>query len=182
MYPSPPPLPILPVVMELVLGSAAPFSLDKVLFCISGFLSIIDGSIVKTLLDPGMCVKGKKKSIMAHSICYSVYTLRDHYLYRDFNVSITIPERSLGGAGRLSLLDSKGNLTGLCSTGSHLPAVRVFPDSFKKPQPTVLVQGRRQSPASLSQVVLGWGSSQAGDRGKGRAQLSHHSPVPAVED
>lgn len=41
--------------------SAAAFSLAKALFCILGFLSIIDGSIVKTLPDPGMCVEGKKK-------------------------------------------------------------------------------------------------------------------------
>lgn len=45
----------------LMLDPAAAFSLDKVLFCILGSLSIIDGSIVKTLPDPGMCVEGKKK-------------------------------------------------------------------------------------------------------------------------
>lgn len=93
-----------------MLDSAAAFSLDKVLFCILGFLSVIDGSIVKTLPDPGVCVKGGKKSIMARSICYSVYTLKDHYLYRDFNVSINVPKRRLGGAGRLSLLESGGEL------------------------------------------------------------------------
>lgn len=78
-----------------------------------------------------MC-EAKKKSIMAHSICYSVYTLTGHYLYRDFNVSVTIPERSLGGVGRLSLLDLRGNLTGLCSTGSHLPDSTSFPRLFQE--------------------------------------------------
>ena len=58
MYPSGSPLLILRE--ALMLNSAAAFSLDKVLFCILGFLNIIDGSIVKTLPDSGMCVKGKK--------------------------------------------------------------------------------------------------------------------------
>lgn len=43
------------------LSLVSAFSLAKVLFCILGFLSIIDGSIVKTLPDPGMCVEGKNK-------------------------------------------------------------------------------------------------------------------------
>lgn len=51
----------LPILWEaLMLGSAAAFPLDEVLFCVLGFLSVIDGSIVKTLLDPGVCVKEKK--------------------------------------------------------------------------------------------------------------------------
>lgn len=58
MFPSGSPLPVLREAQ--MLDRAAAFSLDKVLFCILGFLSIIDGSIVKTLPDPGMCVKEKK--------------------------------------------------------------------------------------------------------------------------
>lgn len=77
------------------------FSLAKVLFCISGFLSIIDGSIVKTLLDPGMCVEGGKKSIMAASICVSVYTPKDPYLYRDFSLPINAPKRKSRGCQSL---------------------------------------------------------------------------------
>lgn len=116
----------------LMLDTAAAFFLDKVLVCILGSLSIIDGSIVKTLPDPGMCVREKKKSIMAHSICYSVYILKDRYLNRDFNVSINVPKRSLGGVERLSLLDSRGNLTHLCSTGSCLPDSTSLPRLLAK--------------------------------------------------
>lgn len=96
---------------------------------------------------------------MACSICYSVYTLKDHYLYRDFNVSINVPKRSLGRKERLSLLDSRGNLTWLRSAGSRLPDSTSFPDSCKKSQPTILMQGWEQSPACLSQMFWGWGGA-----------------------
>lgn len=64
---------------------------------------------------------------MARSICYSVYTLKDHYLYRDFNVSINVPKRNLGGVERLPLLDSRGNSSLLRSAGSRLLDSMSFP-------------------------------------------------------
>lgn len=49
------PLPVLQVAQQ-----CSSVSFRQGPFCILGFLSIIDGSIVKTLPDPGMCVKGKR--------------------------------------------------------------------------------------------------------------------------
>lgn len=86
-----------------------------------------------------MC-EGKKKSIMARSICCSVYILKDHYLYWDLNVSINAPERSLQAGERLSFLESRGNSIRLHATGSRLLVARAFPNSCKESQPTILVQ------------------------------------------
>lgn len=120
-----------------------------------------------------MHVKGKKRSITACSICCAVYILKDHYLCRDFNVSITL-RRALGeGRGWHSLNRGGFHSAELCRL--VFANAMSFPKLLqKKSQPTILVDGGRASVFSplgkarscwpVSKVFgMGWGD---GDEGK----------------
>jgi len=89
-----------------------------------------------------VCAKGKKKSITARSICYAVYILKDHYLYKDFNISITLRGALGEGRGCHSLNQGGFHSAELCrlmfANGMSFPKLLQ-----KKTQPTVLVDGER---------------------------------------
>lgn len=121
-----------------------------------------------------MCAKGKKKSITARSICYAVYILKDHYLYKDFNISITLRGALGEGRGCHSLNHGGFHSAELCrlmfANGMSFPKLLQ-----KKKNPAHCPGGWRKSkyvfPFGKGQVLLACAQSVwdgLGDGGEGK--------------